>query len=98
MFICLYMTCISHHFFTYYELQTTFNKQYKPMDMILMIKKSKRLKITDNEWEEWKPYVSNIQHLKLLLSSSWSQHSSQRPSFSQICQLLDEIAHDQFNK
>ena len=71
-------------------------KGYKPMDMILMIKKSKRLKISDNEWNEWIPYVSNIKHLKLLLNSSWSQHATQRPSFQQICLLLNQIAKDQF--
>ena len=70
-------------------------KGYKPMDMILMIKKSKRLKISDNEWNQWIPYVSNIKHLKLLLNSSWSQHAAQRPSFQQICQLLHQLAQDQ---
>ena len=56
---------------------------------------TKRLKVTENEWNEWIPYVSNIKHLKLLLNSSWSQHAAQRPSFQQICQLLNQLAQDQ---
>eukprot|EP00484_Ammonia_sp_Unknown_P028505 CAMPEP_0197033300 /NCGR_PEP_ID=MMETSP1384-20130603/11743_1 /TAXON_ID=29189 /ORGANISM="Ammonia sp." /LENGTH=389 /DNA_ID=CAMNT_0042463089 /DNA_START=1475 /DNA_END=2644 /DNA_ORIENTATION=+ len=71
-------------------------KGYKPKDMIMMIKRSERLEVTQQEWQNWVPYVSNIKHLQLLLSSTWSQHPTQRPSFEQICKLLSKLAHDQF--
>merc|ERR1712083_974385 len=69
-------------------------KGFKPMEMIVMIKEGRRLTVSDEEWEQWSPYVNNISHLKLLLSSSWSQHAQQRPSFAQICQLIHEMAQE----
>merc|ERR1711879_423295 len=67
-------------------------KGFKAMEMILMIKEGRRLEVSDEEWQQWSPYVNKISHLKLLLSSSWSQHAPQRPSFAQICQLIHEMA------
>merc|ERR550525_116934 len=66
-------------------------KGFKAMEMIVMIKEGRRLEVSDEEWQQWSPYVNKISHLKLLLSSSWSQHATQRPSFAQICQLIHEI-------
>jgi len=70
-------------------------KGFKPMDMILMVRAEKRLDVSDEEWEQWSAYVSKLSHLKLLLSSCWSQFPQQRPSFAQICQLLQDIAPQQ---
>lgn len=69
-------------------------KGFKPMDMIVMIQEGERLGVSDDEWQQWSPYVNNISHLQLLLSSSWSQHAQQRPSFAQICQLIHEMAKE----
>jgi len=69
-------------------------KGFKPMDMIVMIKEGRRLTVSEEEWQQWIPYVNNIDHLKLLLSSSWSQHAQQRPSFADMCKLIHEMAHE----
>merc|ERR1712154_711899 len=73
-------------------------KGFKAMDMILMVRAEKRLSVSDEEWQQWSPYVSKLSHLKLLLNSCWSQHAKQRPTFVQICQLLQEMAPEQLKQ
>lgn len=66
-------------------------KGYKAMDMILMIRDGKRLDVTAEEWRDWDAYVTNIQDFNKLLEKCWAQHSTARPSFSQICLTLAEL-------